>query len=278
MEYDTVKNQLMKTRLIKEYKWHVRKLLPKKLFSKNLILAINVNCISLLCYSGCVVQRTQSELYNNFGCDDKKQFTMHSGFSRNGDIDWFYVPRKLGGRGHIPVCYAVEHERRSLASNVHHSEDAYMSSVARTYQKYEKWGKEYKYRMTADHVNTWREKPLHGQFIWETAENVCGKFQWSWVHSGNCTKEKGLIIAAQEQVLFTYAIRSHIYSLPCSPKCRLHNNSDETVDHLISCFPSLAQREYKQRHTRSLNWLNDSCLGKLVFLYAMIGGVMYLIP
>jgi len=59
-----------------------------------------------------------------------------------------------------------------------------------------------------------KEKSLRGQFIRETAENVCAKFQWSWLHSGNFTKEtESLIFAAQEQALSTNAIRSHIYSL-----------------------------------------------------------------
>jgi len=80
---------------------------------------------------------------------------------------------------------------------------------------------------------------------------VCVKFQWSWLHSGNFTKEtESLIFAAQEQTLSTNAIRSHIYSLSCSPKCRLCNTSDKTVDHLISYCPSLVQREYKQRHDK----------------------------
>ena len=57
---------------------------------------------------------------------------MHGGFSRKGDIDWLYVPRKLGERGLISVCYAIEHEKRNLASYVHHSEDVYMTLVAGT--------------------------------------------------------------------------------------------------------------------------------------------------
>jgi len=119
MECNIVKNQLMKTRLTKEYKQRVRKLLSTKLSSKNLILAINVYCVSLLCYSGGLVQWTQLELYN-MDVMTRKQLTMHGGFSRKGDIDRLYVPRKLGL---ISVCYAIEHEKRNLASYVHHSED-----------------------------------------------------------------------------------------------------------------------------------------------------------
>ena len=79
-------------------------------------------CVSLLGYSGGVVQWTQSELYN-MDVMTRKKVTMHGGFSRKDDIDRLYVPRKLGGRGLISVCYAIEYEKRSLASYVHRSED-----------------------------------------------------------------------------------------------------------------------------------------------------------
>ena len=79
MECNTVKNQLMKTRLTKEYKRRVRKLLPTKLLSKNIILAINVYYVSLLRYSGGLVQWTQSELYN-VDVMTRKHLTMHGGF------------------------------------------------------------------------------------------------------------------------------------------------------------------------------------------------------
>ena len=63
MECATVKNQLMKSMLTKEYKWRVRKLLCTKLTSRNFILAVNMYCVSLLCYSGGIVSWSQADLY-----------------------------------------------------------------------------------------------------------------------------------------------------------------------------------------------------------------------
>ena len=102
---------------IKIQKRRVRKLLSTKLSSKNIILAINVCCVSLLRYSGGLVQWTQSELYN-VDVMTGKQLTMHGGFSRKGDIDWLYVPRKLGGRGLISVCYAIERSLKNQEKNI----------------------------------------------------------------------------------------------------------------------------------------------------------------
>lgn len=100
--------------------WRVRKLLCTKLTNRNLILAVNMYCVSLLCYSGGIVSWSQADLYK---LDEmtRKQFTMHGEFSRNSNIDSFYVPRKLGGRGLVSVNYAIEHEKGSLATYVYHS-------------------------------------------------------------------------------------------------------------------------------------------------------------
>jgi len=113
----------MKTKLTKEYKRHVGNYCLQNYRTK-IILAINVYCVSLLRYSGGLVQWTQSELYN-MDVLTRKQLIVHGSFSRKGDIDRLYVPRKLDGRGLISVCYAIEHEKRNLASYVHHSEDVY---------------------------------------------------------------------------------------------------------------------------------------------------------
>ena len=43
-----------------------------------------------------------------------------------------------------------------------------------------------------------------------------------------------LVFAAQEQALSTNSIKTHIYKMPCSPKCRLCGVADKAVDHLIS--------------------------------------------
>jgi len=80
-----------------------------------------------------------------------------------------------------------------------------------------------------------RDKPLYGQILWEITDKICIKSQWLWLRKGNFTKVMGgLVFAAQEQALSTNSIKTHIYKMPCSPKCRLCGVADEAVDHLIS--------------------------------------------
>ena len=61
------------------------------LYNRNLILAVNVYCVSLLHYSGGIVSWSQADLYK-LDVMMRKQFTMHG---RNSDINCLYIPRKL---------------------------------------------------------------------------------------------------------------------------------------------------------------------------------------
>jgi len=174
---------------------------------------------------------------------------MHGSFAMKSDMDRLYVPRKHGGRGLVSVTFAVEHEKRNLSLYVHNSDDPYMVLVAKDYVKFQEGGRAYKQSCMIDTLNSWKEKPLHGQFLRETHNQICTRSQWAWLLKGNVTKEmEATVFAAQEQALSTNAIKAHIYGLPCSSRCRLCGCADETVDHLVSCCSYLVQREYKGRH------------------------------
>ena len=109
--------------------------------------------------------------------------------------------------------------------------------------------KDYKQSIMLKYLQTWKNKPLHGQFLREIVDQVCIKSQWLWLQVGSFTKEmEGIIFAAQEQALSTNAVRAHIYKMPCSVRCRLCGVADESIDHLVSSCPTLAQKEYKGRH------------------------------
>ena len=73
-------------------------------------------------------------------------------------------------------------------------------------------------------LQTWKDKPLHEQFLREIEEQICVKSQWLWLQHGNLTKEiaiEGLVLAAQEQALSTNVIRTHIFNIQSSAKCQL---------------------------------------------------------
>ena len=66
-----------------------------------------------------------------------------------------------------------------------------------------------------------------------------------------------MIMAAQDQVLRTRCIQRAIDGTNISPKCRKCYPKDETINHIASECPALAQNQYKKRHdtvARAVAW------------------------
>ena len=57
-----------------------------------------------------------------------------------------------------------------------------------------------------------------------------------------------MLFAAQEQALRTNSVKEKIDKQLVSPRCRLCGTKDETVMHLVSGCPMLAQKQYKRRN------------------------------
>eukprot|EP00957_Ditylum_brightwellii_P171294 13039699-Ditylum_brightwellii.AAC.1 len=65
------------------------------------------------------------------------------------------------------------------------------------------------------------------------------------------------LCAAMEQTLATNAIKHKIFKLDCSPLCRLCQQKDETVWHIVSACPKLAGMKYTKHHNdvvRYVHW------------------------
>ena len=84
---------------------------------------------------------------------------------------------------------------------------------------------------------------------------------WGWLRDGELKKEtEGLIMAAQTQSLRTNTIKTNIDKTQEDPKCTICKQKEETVSHIVSECPKLAQREYKRRHdcvAKAFHW--DLC-------------------
>ena len=66
-----------------------------------------------------------------------------------------------------------------------------------------------------------------------------------------------MIMAAQYQALRTRYIKRAIDGTNISPKCGKCNQKDETINHIASECPALAQNQYKKRHdtvARAVQW------------------------
>ena len=63
-------------------------------------------------------------------------------------------------------------------------------------------------------------------------------------------------MAAQDQSLATRSYRNKIIKDGTDPKCRMCNNYDETIDHIVSGCPILAPTEYIHRHDQAASYIH----------------------
>ena len=98
LEADDIMHDKVKRSMKKEYIRRVKKTLSSKLNAGNVIKAINSWAVSLLQYSGGIVNWTKSELAE---LDRKtwKLLTIHGTLHPRSNVSHLYLPRREGGRG-----------------------------------------------------------------------------------------------------------------------------------------------------------------------------------
>ena len=108
-----------------------------------------------------------------------------------------------------------------------------------------------------------KEKRLHGQLV-RDIEEIPDEKSWKWMRNGHVKREtESLIIGAQDQAIRTNAIKAKVDKTRHDSMCRMCNEKDETITHIISECPKPAQKEYKRRHDwmgKAIHW--DLCRKK----------------
>ena len=78
--------------------------------------------------------------------------------------------------------------------------------------------------------------------------NISHEKTWTWLRKGNFKREtESPLIAAQDNAVRTSHIKAGIDKTQQNSKCRLCGDRDETINHIISEYSKLAQKEYKTR-------------------------------
>ena len=246
---DNFKTQMMKEKLVAEYKQRLRKILKSYLSGRNVIQAINSYAAPVMRYSGGIIHWTKEDLHS-VDVLTRKQLTLHRAFHQKGDVDRLYVPRTLGGRGLLSIEEIIVGEERNLSAYLSSSPEPLLRLAGeRLTLSFGLFGADYKESVGRHHLEVYVAKPLHGQFMREITNQCDHRLQWSWLCRSNLDKEtEGFVMAAQEQALATNVVKSRIHQLPVSPLCRLCHSCDETVDHLTSSCSYIAQSQYKARH------------------------------
>ena len=89
---------------------------------------------------------------------------------------------------------------------------------------------------------------MHGHFLKQT-KDLSSNDTWQWFQRGELKKgTEGMIMAAQDQALRTRYIQLATDEANISLKCRKCNQKDETINHITSECPALAQNQDKKRH------------------------------
>ena len=98
-------------------------------------------------------------------------------------------------------------------------------------------------------MQNWKNKDMLGQFVRDTEPVSDKEKSWGWLRNGDLKKEtKDMILAAHGQALRTNYVKFSIKHSCVSPKCRMCDDKDETVWHVIGECSKLAGTEYKRRH------------------------------
>lgn len=185
---------------------------------------------------------------------------MYGALHSRDSVARIYLPRKKGGRGLISVEDCVDQAVISLSSYIAHSNEMLLTAARGNLDSPHETSKEFRKRKTEERMREAKEKQLHGQFL-RDMEGVASEKSWEWLEKCHLKKStEGLIMAAQSQSLRTNAIKTKIDKTKNDPSCRLCKKNDETVNHLLSECPKLAQTEYKRRHdsvAKGIHW--DLC-------------------
>jgi len=93
---------------------------------------------------------------------------------------------------------------------------------------------------------------MHGQYIRNIDRQlISAEDTFLWLSKGDLKAEtESEIVAAQDQALQTKYYTIKILNAETNSKCRLCQQFDEKIDHIIPACPVLAKEQYIKRHAR----------------------------
>jgi len=289
-EGDGIQHAAMKEKIRKEYYRRVRLAIKSELNATNKIEAINTLAVPVVTYSFNIINWQLKEV-KKLDTKTRKLLTSERMHHPKADVERIYLPRKIGGRGltQLEMAYKTttvglnaylkttedallvlvhQHEKnKKLFSTAKEArryiqelnipevprkeQEAVTSFAKRTKQESKKWAQK---RMK----ETWEAKPMHGQYPSRVKKaDVEQEQTHQWLRSAGLKAEtEGMVIAAQDQSLATRSFHHNIIKDGTDPKCRICNQYEETIDHIVSGCPTLARTEYVQRHDKAASYIH----------------------
>ena len=168
--------------------------------------------------------------------------TMHKALHPRDDVDSLYVSRKEGGRGLASIEDTVDAFMQRLEVYIEKHEGGLITAIRNNTDN------TIDNRMTKTRKQKCEEKQLHERFK-RLINNISHDNTWTWLRKRNFKREtESLLMAAQNSAIRTNLIKVRIEKTQQNNKCRLCGDRDETINHIISEWSKLAQKEYKARH------------------------------
>ena len=128
LEADTIKQVEMKDNIQKEYLRRTRKLLEKKLSSRNLIKGINTWAVPLFRYSGPFLKWTRDEL-RQMDQRTRKLMTIHKALHPRDDVDRLDISRKKGERRLASIEDSVDASIQRLEDFIEKDERGLITAI-----------------------------------------------------------------------------------------------------------------------------------------------------
>jgi len=255
LESAEFKHTQVKLSVTTTYKHRLRKILQSHLSGHNQIVAINSFAVPVLRYTAGIINWTVNE------CAEldrltRKQMTLFKALHPKADVDRLYVPRRRGGRGLLSILDVVRLEKGALLTYTTRAEEPVLRKVKQHLMSLDSWTSVTKSSIVDQHVESWRNKPLHGQWPNLMLERSNNSSRWlRTAHLKPVTE--ALITAAQDQALSTNWLECHIFKIRSSDLCRKCGQFPESIEHIVAGCPLMAQTVYLARHnaiTSAIHW------------------------
>jgi hypothetical protein len=195
------------------------------------------------------------------------------------DIDRLYVKRKEGGRGMVQAeaAYKVAIIKTAEYLNTNYKEDQFVNivknhestqpnmnsiikSAAKIIEKLSQLNEKSDAKQDEiQHTNArlgevlkkkWKNKVMHGQYIRNMDRQLISEEDtFLWLSKGDLKAETESESGSTRPSV-THEVLCNKNTEHRDSKCRLCQQSDETIDHIISACPIMAKEQYIKQHDR----------------------------
>lgn len=246
----------LKAEFSNAYKVRLTKLLNSKLNAKNLITAINSWAVPSLIYTFGILKWSETDL-DNLDRLTRRLLTKFRCLHPNSSIDRLYLARKMGGRGLLMLKNMCRMQEFKMKQYFQRNSHPNITHIVQSDKCFTPLNLEQEVNQAPEMNNnarilSWINKPLHGRYPSQLSANHINKIESvRFLTKGYLQPEtEGFFMAIQDKVIRTKNYEKHILKMGTVDKCRKCNLPGETIEHITSGCPNLADNDYLSRHNQ----------------------------